>query len=466
MHRLTPADTSALVVPEPSPADDLGPSSAAAPCRAARERLETPDGDFVDLDWLPRPAATRAAPAGPPRPRGLVDARTTSAGSSGRRAARGWRAVVLNFRSCSGELNRLPRFYHSGDTGDLDDVVRRARSRASPALRLGAVGVSIGGNVLLKWLGEQGDGRARGAGRGAVAISVPFDLAACARVLDRGSQRLLYTAQLPALDARRRSRAKAARVSRASSTSTPRWRARTFADYDRAVTAPLHGFADERDYWRRASSGPYLRAHPAADAAAQRARRSVRAAPRACPTRRTLPPAVRAEFVPARRPRRASSRGAGPWRRRPRGPSARAVEFLRRASLDTRRPSASMTAMPTDAYGLPVTTRVAATRSPPTIARCARCSAGRPTPSTLFRAATRARSGARARARRRRRLPLPRGALRGDEGGRPRRRGPRPSAQTERERRHVEALALWTAGKRGRRGARRCARTWRRIRAT
>jgi uncharacterized protein len=169
-------------------------------------------------------------------------------------AARGWRAVTLNFRSCSGEPNRLPRFYHSGDTADLDDVVRVIAAR-EPDVRMGAVGVSLGGNVLLKWLGERGDAVPAQV-VGAVGISVPFDLEACARVLDRGVERLLYTANFMRT-LRRKVRAKA-KVYPGFVDVKAALRARTFADYDRIVTAPLHGFADERDYWQRSSSGPFL----------------------------------------------------------------------------------------------------------------------------------------------------------------------------------------------------------------
>ena len=113
----------------------------------SRERVPTPDGDFVDLDWLDGPPAA---------PLVLVlhglEGSTRShyvMGLLHHVRARGWRGVMLNFRSCSGELNRLPRFYHSGDTGDLDHIVRLLVARQAD-VRLGAVGVSIGGNVLLK----------------------------------------------------------------------------------------------------------------------------------------------------------------------------------------------------------------------------------------------------------------------------------------------------------------------------
>src|SRR5262249_26203790 len=158
-----------------------------------RERLSTPDGDFVDLDWLD------GAGLGGDAPRLLVlhglEGSSRSHYVSGLlrvgRAA-GWHGVALNFRSCSGELNRLPRFYHSGETGDLARVIETLVAR-EPSVRVGAVGVSVGGNGLLKWLGEVGPA-APAEVRGAVGISVPFDVAASARVLDRGLRRLVYAA--------------------------------------------------------------------------------------------------------------------------------------------------------------------------------------------------------------------------------------------------------------------------------
>jgi predicted alpha/beta-fold hydrolase len=255
-----------------------------------RERFDTPDGDFVDVDWLP---------GGPDAPLLLVlhglegSARSHYVGGLfGLAAARGWRAGVLYFRSCSGELNRLPRFYHSGDTGDLDHVLRVLADR-EPAARVGVVGISIGGNVLLKWLGERGDDAPKLVA-GAAAISVPFDLVACARVMDRGVQKVLYTASFMR-SFRRKTRAKA-RAYPGFVDVRAALRATTFAAYDRVVTAPLHGFADEVDYWRQASSGPYL-------AAIRRPTLLLNALDdpfipaRSLPDPRTLPPAVWAEYV-------------------------------------------------------------------------------------------------------------------------------------------------------------------------
>jgi len=222
-----------------------------------RERVTTRDGDFVDLDW--------ADGAGGPGAPLLLVLHGLEGSSDSHYAqslmalalARRWRAVTLNFRSCSGELNRLPQFYHSGHTDDLEDVVTLLLQR-EPTTRLVAVGVSLGGNVLLKWLGERG-ADAPGQLVGAVAISVPFELAPCAEALDRGFRRRVYAANF-LRSMRRKVRLKALRDGGfAARVDLPlALRARTFAEYDHAVTARLHGFADARDYWVRASSGRYL----------------------------------------------------------------------------------------------------------------------------------------------------------------------------------------------------------------
>ena len=217
-----------------------------------RERVPTADGDFVDLDWL-------EGPAGAPLVlvlHGLEGSARSHyvTGLLRHVRARGWRGVALNFRSCSGELNHLPRFYHSGDTDDLDAVVRLLVERQAD-VRLAAVGVSLGGNVLVKWLGERGhDVPAQLVA--AAAISVPFDLAACARVLAGGFRRAVYTENF-LRTMRRKVRDKARRFPRFVDVAAVE-RARTFGEYDRIVTAPLHGFADEREYWARSSSGPYV----------------------------------------------------------------------------------------------------------------------------------------------------------------------------------------------------------------
>ena len=287
-----------------------------------RERVTTPDGDFVDLDWTDGLAEAAGAPVllvlhgleGSARSHyvaGLLRA--------GR--ARGWRGVGLNFRSCSGELNRRPRFYHSGETGDLDEVVRQLTRRA-PGVPLGLVGVSLGGNVLLKWLGEQGPA-APPEVVGGVGISVPFDLEACARILDRGLPRAVYTRNF--LRSLRRKVALKARVYPGFVDVGRVRRSRTFAEYDRALTAPLHGFADEVDYWRRSSSGPYL-PRIRRPALLLNARDDPFSSTATLPDPARLPPGVRAEF-PERGGHAAFIEGRWPWRV---GSWAerRAVEFL------------------------------------------------------------------------------------------------------------------------------------------
>lgn len=284
-----------------------------------RERVPTADGDFVDLDWAD-------GPPGAPLLlvlHGLEGSARSHYVTGLLRAAtvREWRGVALNFRSCSGELNRLPRFYHSGDTGDLDEVVRRLVER-EPGVRLGAVGVSLGGNVLVKWLGERGDGAPRQL-VGAVGISVPFDLAACARVLDRGFRRAVYTANF--MRTLRRKVSLKARVHPGFVDAAAARRARTFAEYDRAVTAPLHGFAGAEDYWRRASSGPYV-------AGIRRPTLLINALddpfvpPESLPDPAALPPGVRAEFSP-HGGHAGFLEGRWPWRVAA-WAERRAVEFL------------------------------------------------------------------------------------------------------------------------------------------
>jgi predicted alpha/beta-fold hydrolase len=290
-----------------------------------RERIETDDGDFVDLDWLDGPARAPLILL----LHGLEGCARSHyvSGLLGEVQRRSWRGVLLNFRSCSGELNRGPRFYHSGDTGDLGAVVRRLAARDEAPV--GAVGVSIGGNVLLKWLGEHGN---EAPVEAAVGISVPFDLTSCARVLDRGVRRLVYTANFMRT-MRRKAIAKAAQYPGLFDVARVR-RARTFAEYDRLVTAPLHGFLDECDYWSRASSAPYL-SHIRRPTLLVNALDDPFIPPASLPEPASLPAPVRAEwtthgghvgFVDSARPSRAS------WAER------RAIGFL--ATTLARHPAA------------------------------------------------------------------------------------------------------------------------------
>ncbi|MDE2088938.1 MAG: hydrolase [Gammaproteobacteria bacterium] len=214
-----------------------------------RERLELPDGDFLDLDWT-------TAPRGPILLvlHGLEGSIHSPYAAGILRACHGhgWRAVLMHFRGCSGEPNRLARGYHSGETGDLHYVAGLLKKR-EPETPLCAVGYSLGGNVLLKWLGERGKTAPLA---GAVAVSVPFELGKAADRLEHGFSRLYQWALLRQL--RRSMVRKARRVPLPIRVDGLR-RLKTFRQFDEHVTAPLHGFRDARDYYTRSSSRRFLR---------------------------------------------------------------------------------------------------------------------------------------------------------------------------------------------------------------
>jgi predicted alpha/beta-fold hydrolase len=214
-----------------------------------RQRLELPDGDFLDIDWTALPGTRRVLVL-----HGLEGSLEShySGGLLKCLAQRGYRAGLLYFRGCSGAPNRLPRSYHSGETGDLDFVIRHLHA-AQPELPLAVIGFSLGGNVLLKWLGEQGSNAPLNT---AIAISVPFDLDSAARQLQRGLSRI-YQHHLLA-----RLRQSVLLKSAAHPPPVPLHRLRTlysFHDFDNAITAPLHGFRDVDDYYQRSSSKPFLK---------------------------------------------------------------------------------------------------------------------------------------------------------------------------------------------------------------
>jgi len=234
-----------------------------------RERIETPDGDFIDLDFA---APTDPARPGSPAPgAGASDLDRAPTvlvlhglEGSARRSymlltywellRRGLRPVGLNFRSCSGEPNRLPRFYHSGDTGDLRLALDYIAARSPGGIR-GAIGFSLGGNVLLKFLGEEGDA-ARQRLDAAVAISVPFDLAVGADTLERGVMGRVYTEYF-LRSLRAKIRAKLSIIPPGIDAAAA-LRARTLRAFDDAVTAPIHGFNDAAEYYHLSSSARYL----------------------------------------------------------------------------------------------------------------------------------------------------------------------------------------------------------------
>ena len=216
-----------------------------------RERIELPDGDFLDLDW--NGSDSGSAP--------LVLLLHGLEGSSespyawGLLAAfrrRGWPAAVMHFRGCGGEPNRLARCYHSGETGDLAWVVAEI-GRRFPSRPLFAAGVSLGGNVLLKWLGELGS---EAPLAGAAAVSVPFDLGRSADRIERGFSKIYRRHLVGEMHRKIRAKFGAWDESPIDLSRLSGWR--TFREFDENVTSPLHGFDGAEDYYRRASSGPFV----------------------------------------------------------------------------------------------------------------------------------------------------------------------------------------------------------------
>ncbi len=217
-----------------------------------RERIETPDDDFLDLDWA-------TADAGDPRrvailTHGLEGSahRKYMRGMARAFIRRGWTVCALNLRGCSGETNRRVATYHSGKTDDLACVVDHVLGRGYASVVL--VGFSLGGNLTLKYLGERGfqvDDRIQGA----VALSAPVDLDASADQIDRWSNRHYTQYFLHSL--RQKIHVKARQHPGRVSTRRLR-KIRTLRGFDDAYTAPLHGFRDADDYYRQASSKPVL----------------------------------------------------------------------------------------------------------------------------------------------------------------------------------------------------------------
>jgi predicted alpha/beta-fold hydrolase len=221
----------------------------APPVAFERERWETPDGDFIDLDWAgPRDAKRRLV---------LFHGLEGSSGSHyarsivGLASTRGWRCVVPHFRGCSGEINALARAYHSGDYEEIDWIVRRLHSLA-PQTKLDVAGVSLGGNALLKWLGESGEDASPVVAH-AAAISAPFDLAAAGHALGRGFNKLYTRIFLRSL--KQKTAAKLERFP-GSVDARAMQASRNLYEFDNAVTAPLHGFRDTDHYWETAGSWP------------------------------------------------------------------------------------------------------------------------------------------------------------------------------------------------------------------
>ena len=223
-----------------------------------RERWDTPDGDFIDLDWF----ECEVGSALTTRPL-LVHFHGLEGSSQSHYAkafahwshAQGWDYVVPHFRGCSGEINSSLRGYHSGDHEELDWILRRlALSHTGPMV---AVGVSLGGNALLRWL-QEAEAQAAAVVKAVAAISSPLDLTAAGHALGRGFNRQVYTRMFlrtlkPKALAKARAHPGAVNLDALMA-------ARDLYEYDNAYTAPVHGFLNTDDYWLRASAKPGLTA--------------------------------------------------------------------------------------------------------------------------------------------------------------------------------------------------------------
>lgn len=213
-----------------------------------RERIELPDGDFIDLDWTKNsqgPIVIVLHGLG-----GSID----SPYAKGIMAAidnQNWRGVIMHFRGCSGEMNRLPRSYHSGETTDLSYVVNLIKNRF-PDTPLYGVGFSLGGNVLLKWLGETGSLNPL---KRAVAVSVPFELNKAADHLDQNFSRFYQWWLLQQL--KNSTLEKFKNIPAPINLSKVK-KSRNFWEFDDYVTAPLHGFLNVQDYYQQSSSRQFI----------------------------------------------------------------------------------------------------------------------------------------------------------------------------------------------------------------
>lgn len=257
-----------------------------------RERWELDDGDFVDVDWVDGSAHSPL----------IVFFHGLEGGScshyilsiTNRLKHYNWRSAVIHFRGCSGKPNRLSRAYHAGDSTEIDWMLQRITSQTqatSATQPVYVIGVSLGGNALLKWLGEKGE-QAKKLVAGAATISVPLDLAAAGSALDVGfnqvyTRHFLNTLKYKALDKLEQFPglfdAKALK------------KCTTIYDFDNLVTAPLHGFRGTDDYWRQSSSKPWL-AHIKVPTLVINARNDPFMPASVLPTQKDVSPAVTLEF--------------------------------------------------------------------------------------------------------------------------------------------------------------------------
>ncbi|PMG43603.1 hydrolase [Shewanella sp. 10N.286.52.B9] len=220
-----------------------------------RQRQELTDGDFIDLDWLGKPQNGQPI---------LVILHGLEGSSESHYVRRmlqtaqnhGLCAVVHHHRSCSGEPNRLARSYHSGDTEDIHFTLTQLHQQY-PESPLYAVGYSLGGNVLAKYQGEQGE---QSLLEKTIIVSAPLWLAACAKKLEKGFSKIYQQHLIKQLQAKMHSKVLQSNlVEKMPVTEAQIQQLSTFYLFDDKVTAPLHGFADVNDYYQRASGKPFLK---------------------------------------------------------------------------------------------------------------------------------------------------------------------------------------------------------------
>ena len=219
--------------------------------RYRRERWTAPDGDFVDVDWLDTPTAETLLVLF----HGLEGSSRShyAEAFAGFARACGFAYAVPHFRGCSGELNLGPRAYHSGDFEEIDWILARLRlQHAGPIV---AVGISLGGNALLRWAEEMGEQAARLV-QALASVSAPIDLAASGWAIGRGFNRLVYTRMF--LNTMKPKALRKLAQYPGLFDATALRAARDLYEFDNLFTAPLHGFRNTDDYWARASAKPHL----------------------------------------------------------------------------------------------------------------------------------------------------------------------------------------------------------------
>ena len=164
----------------------------------------------------------------------------------------GWQGVLMHFRGCSGRHNRLQRSYHSGDTGDINSFITELKTRY-PNRKIAAVGVSLGGNALIKFLGEQGDNCPLTA---AMVISIPFELGICAKELETGFSRIYQRYLINSLSKKMRDKFKD-KPAPIELNKLNEWK--NFYSFDHNVTAPIHGFNSVDDYYSKSSCKQFIK---------------------------------------------------------------------------------------------------------------------------------------------------------------------------------------------------------------